>query len=355
MKVSIQHVQLSDIVANRYRQIDRYRISEDKIEALIQSYENSGFWDGSLQARPHPTKSGKVEIAFGHHRIEAAKRAKLQEVGLVVAKRSDADMLRMMADENREEFKGDHLVAIETVAATIEAFGRGEIELEQLEPQTKVSAKYDFPNGKSYSLSTVARFLSWIKPSTGQATRACQLAFDAYHERANIVPALQHLPEEQRTRQSTAAVLTATKTARRIAKGAGKSQAEADAAAKKAAKETVKQIRDGGIASKVRDQATKIGRESAGVERSPVEIAQFVRQRIEGLRARANNLVLETDGLLNEIWPYRHQLDSPTAEVLREGLAFADSRLQGVFQKWLGRFDRPLRNVTVERKRLKGA
>jgi hypothetical protein len=32
-------------------------------------------------------------------------------------------MLRMMADENREEFKGDHIDAIETLAATIEAFG----------------------------------------------------------------------------------------------------------------------------------------------------------------------------------------------------------------------------------------
>ena len=31
------------------------------------------------------------------------------------APRSDADTQRMMADKNRQEFKGDHLVAIETV------------------------------------------------------------------------------------------------------------------------------------------------------------------------------------------------------------------------------------------------
>src|SRR5262245_1953976 len=120
MRVSIQHVAVRDLVANRYRKIDSYRISDDKIAALIQSYENSGFWDGSLQARPHPTKTGKYEIAFGHHRVEAARRHRLETMGIVVAKRSDADMLRMMADENREEFKGDHLVAIETIAATIE-------------------------------------------------------------------------------------------------------------------------------------------------------------------------------------------------------------------------------------------
>ena len=31
------------------------------------------------------------------------------------APRSDADTQRMVADKNRQEFKGDHLVAIETV------------------------------------------------------------------------------------------------------------------------------------------------------------------------------------------------------------------------------------------------
>jgi hypothetical protein len=38
-----------------------------------------------------------------------------------VASRSDAEMLRMMADENRDEFKHDALVAVETVGQVIGA------------------------------------------------------------------------------------------------------------------------------------------------------------------------------------------------------------------------------------------
>jgi len=38
-------------------------------------------------------------------------------------------MLRMMADQNREEFKHDALVAVETIGTVIEAIGRGEIEV----------------------------------------------------------------------------------------------------------------------------------------------------------------------------------------------------------------------------------
>ena len=334
--MSVVRVPLNDIVANRYRKIAAYRISETKVEALVQSYENSGFWDGSIQARPHPTKAGKFEIAFGHHRIEAARRFKLDDVGLVVAKRTDADMLRMMADENREEFKGDHLVAIETVAATVEAFGNGEIELPPVEPNTPKSHVYLAAGAASYSCSTVARFLGWTQRHGNQEpqpTRACRLAFEAYHERANIVPALQDLPEDDRTRQTTVAVLDAVKSARRATRELP--QAERDAAARRAAREAVKQIRQGQVASKVREHATRIGREAARVEPSPVEISRFVRQRADGLRDRVVNLETDVDGLLNV-------------------LTLGDTRLRGLFDKWTRRFtDRPVRNVTTTRKSLK--
>src|SRR5512139_425501 len=125
-------IPLRQLEANPYRHMERYVISEEKVAALQQSYRNSGFWDGSVQARPHPTKDEKYQLAFGHHRLEAARREKLDAIGVVVSKRTNTDMLRMMADENRGEFKHDALVGVETIAAVVEAFGRGEIELEAL-------------------------------------------------------------------------------------------------------------------------------------------------------------------------------------------------------------------------------
>lgn len=111
----------------------------------------------------------------------------------------------MMADENREEFKGDQLVAIETVAATIEAFGRGEIALPAVASDTPKAHIFNVaPRGATYTCATVARFLGWTKAhgdADPQPNNNCRLAFDAYHDRANIVPALQQLPEDDRTRR----------------------------------------------------------------------------------------------------------------------------------------------------------
>jgi hypothetical protein len=55
-------IPLAAIRTNKYRQIETYKLSESKIEALIQSYATSGFWDGSIQARPHPTEAGRLKL-----------------------------------------------------------------------------------------------------------------------------------------------------------------------------------------------------------------------------------------------------------------------------------------------------
>jgi len=56
-------------------------------------------------------------------------------------------------------------------------YGAGEIELEAPEPVHGMKATYDLPGGKSYSLATVARFLGWVKPSGGQATRTGRIVW----------------------------------------------------------------------------------------------------------------------------------------------------------------------------------
>ena len=69
------------------------------------------------------------------------------------------------------------------IGAVIEAYGRGEIELEAVDPKTNTGQVHAFPGGKAYTLATVARFLRWTK-SDGQATEACRRAFEAYREEA---------------------------------------------------------------------------------------------------------------------------------------------------------------------------
>jgi hypothetical protein len=83
---------------------------------------------------------------------------------------------------------GQH-TRFETIAAVVEAYGRGEIELEPVDPKTpKIAVFHVPPTGGTYSLGTVARFLRWTKKHKGQIpepTNACRLAFDAYRERAS--------------------------------------------------------------------------------------------------------------------------------------------------------------------------
>lgn len=268
--MSVQMIALRSIVPNRYRHIESYKLSETKLEALIQSYESSGFWDGSIQARPHPSKADKFEIAFGHHRVEAAKRAGLTEIGLVLAPRSDADMLRMMADENREEFRSDALVAVETIAAVIEAYERGEIELE--EPKKEDAGKREvFPGGKTYTLTTVARFLGWVKPSTGQAINACRQAFDAYRERASIKDALDTIPSEQRSGVAVETVRMAATAARKAGEQAGLSPAKIRQAEQQAAKTAAHEVRER-TGFRAKDLAVGIGQ---------AEVSRVVTKRVK--------------------------------------------------------------------------
>lgn len=45
-------------------------------------------------------------------------------------------MLPMIADENRTEFKQDALFGVETIAAVVDAYSRGEVDLAAVDPKT---------------------------------------------------------------------------------------------------------------------------------------------------------------------------------------------------------------------------
>jgi hypothetical protein len=279
MRVAIQRVAVGDLLPNPYRHSERYTyaLSDEKIDALIQSYGQTGFWDGSIQARPDPKRQGKYQIAFGHHRVAAARKAEppLKELGIVVGPRSDAEMLRMMADENRAEFKHDALVAVETIAAVIEAYGRGEIELEAVHPETAKSQTYHsegIPTGKPYTVLTVARFLGWTKAKGTQANSGCRAAFDAYRERAATEEALNTIPQGQRTEVAVGVVVDAAKAARAEAQKLGLTPAKVRGAEVSAAKVAAKQVVESG-GFKARDLSAGIGKSEARKAAEPKQKA----------------------------------------------------------------------------------
>jgi len=109
-------VKLRDLEPNPYRDMEHYPIDEVKIQTLIGSYNQTGFWR-NINVRPKPEVKGKYQLAYGHHRWIALKRLYGEDhvIDIVVENYSDATMLRMMASENNTDFRASVAVTLETV------------------------------------------------------------------------------------------------------------------------------------------------------------------------------------------------------------------------------------------------
>jgi len=103
-------VSLSEIDPNPMRQLDLYPYKEKKIEALQHSIRDVGLWEGVI-GRPH---GRRFQIAFGHHRVEAARRelGPQAEVSIIVRDLTDEQMVQFMGRENLEVYNADFLVML---------------------------------------------------------------------------------------------------------------------------------------------------------------------------------------------------------------------------------------------------
>ena len=174
----------------------------------------------------------------------------------------------MMADENAAEFKHDALLGVETISAVLDAYVKGQVELEKV--GTDAPHKKVLPGGKTYTLATVARFLGWTKPSDGQATHACRTAFDAYLSRATTEAALLKLEPSERSEVAVQTVNQAARTARVLSEKAGLPPTKVQQAERAAAKEAVQEIQDQS-AFKARGLAVDIGKRAAASVKAPKE------------------------------------------------------------------------------------
>ncbi len=139
----IKQISLSKVDPNPYRMLGDYPYSEEKLSVLVRSIKDVGLWEGVIGRE----KDDRVEIAFGHHRIEAAKRAGLSDANIVIRDLSDDDMLRFMGRENGEDYRTDFLVLLETWEAAYKSLGAGAPEV-------------------SHAID-IANFLGWVLPRSG--------------------------------------------------------------------------------------------------------------------------------------------------------------------------------------------
>lgn len=130
MKIAVK-----DLRSNPFRS-PKIPFREEKIKQLEMNIESTGFWD-NIVARKN---DGKYEIAYGHHRLEALKNLGIKEVDIPIKDLDDATMIKMMAQENMEEWFLTPIVALETVKTA-----------------------YNFLRGKENdcNVAVIADFLKW--------------------------------------------------------------------------------------------------------------------------------------------------------------------------------------------------
>jgi hypothetical protein len=165
-------IPIEKVVANPFRKMDRYPIDEEKIAMLIGSMERTGFWENIVGRE----RDDFVELAYGHHRWVAYERkyGKSASIGMILKDLDDKDMLRMMADENAQEYGGTTGVLQETIRAVVEAYAAGKIQLpkpERIDKETRYAPRFrrwaqaPAEVAYPYTAQTIADFLGWRKPN----------------------------------------------------------------------------------------------------------------------------------------------------------------------------------------------
>jgi len=189
-------VKIKDLKPNPYRDMENYPINREKVEALRASIKQTGFWDNIL-ARPKPgytelidtfengdpdiehdiltgsdrhmyfgVKDNKedylepiFELAYGHHRWVALKEVLSPEdtIDIPVKDLDDSTIIKIMANENMDEWKASPKVIDETVRVT-------KLFLQEHPEELKKYQKYNLSNPVT---TGIALFLNWNETRVG--------------------------------------------------------------------------------------------------------------------------------------------------------------------------------------------
>jgi hypothetical protein len=145
MSAKLEVVPIGDIDVNPFRRVNDYPYVDSKIEILMRSIAEVGMWEGVIGRR----KGNRIEIAFGHHRVEAARRLKLSTVSIFVRDLSEEQMLMFMGRENSEDYNADFNCMLETWESAIGFLGGqpGRMKIASLLGWTRLHAnRGEIPN-----------------------------------------------------------------------------------------------------------------------------------------------------------------------------------------------------------------
>ncbi len=98
-QLPVHDIEIFRLHDNPFQELARPQMDENGLEELASSIRQNGFY-GALLARKRRSSPNEYELAYGHRRREAARRANLLTLPVKVVELSDLQMARIMASEN---------------------------------------------------------------------------------------------------------------------------------------------------------------------------------------------------------------------------------------------------------------
>jgi len=190
-------VQIKNLESNPYRDMENYPISEEKVQRLAESINQTGFWDNILARK----QNGKIQIAYGHHRLVALRKVMkpTDEVDVPVKSLDDATMIKIMANENMDEWKTDPGVIDETVRVAKRFLDEHPEEAKKAEQQL---LNHGLKEGYSKENQIIATFLGWLNFRVRDSVNTITGIDDGIIEQE----AVRNLPTERSRRDFVKAV-----------------------------------------------------------------------------------------------------------------------------------------------------
>lgn len=136
---TIVSAEINQIGVNPHRRLHAFPYIDSKLEALQRSIQDVGLWPSVIAREARGSQLWRYEIAFGHHRVEAAKRLGLKEIKLILEPLSDTQMLQYMGRENLEDYNANFLIQLEAWEAALKSgivmsnSPRGEREIQAID------------------------------------------------------------------------------------------------------------------------------------------------------------------------------------------------------------------------------
>ena len=257
-------IPLQDLHPNPYRDFELHPLDQAQVERLKASLDADGFW-ASVVARK---VADGYQIAYGHHRIEAARALGLPSVPIEVRDLSDWQMVRMLASENAMQRGSTAAACLDAVAAIARVLAYNLLRWDEatlVRNLTTVGFDYAtcrglLDRGEGIGRSCVQSFAPKDAFSRSQIDAALGTLKDSGRMAGIITDASTKAEAELRVEQEEAERALAEAEAR---------QAEArDAAEKVAAAKQTKQAKQ--TATKRRKATEATGKAMAAVQRKPI-------------------------------------------------------------------------------------